>query len=485
MNALRIALLNIRLVMRTKTVLFFTFVFPLVWLFVFEGIFAHGDPKTVMYFFGPVVTLNIMGSAFWGLGLQSVMQRERGILRRFRLAPISAVSLVAANLLANYLLELPTIALLVLCAKVIFHMPLTFGWWTLFVLVTIGTFGFAGFGLTIASIANTMQEAQIYNNLVWVTLLFLSGATIPLPLLPHWIQQVATFLPATYLVTSFQAVIIQAEPLLRHLPEMFALVLSGVFGLLFAWKLFRWEKEEKIPNRAKAWALLFVLPFILIGFWMTVYANPTKAWASTYSLLGSGSSKSGGDSASELKSWSLEDFDHFKSSEDLAATWRVTPEIARQAPHEAALTLIAPGAEATPHALRIEGNLEQKVALTEAKTVASSDLHLPKGAGRPEGIEFWVRGDGHAYRLRVAPENAASRTSPEITLVPSADWQPVRIPLPPAAGAGGADTPGTVQLQLAVAGAAGDFSFEIDQITLYARPGGEPQATGKSVFGPK
>ena len=485
MTAIRIALLNIRLVMRTKTVLFFTFVFPLVWLFVFEGIFAHGDPKTIMYFFGPVVTLNIMGSAFWGLGLQSVVQRERGILRRYRLAPISAASLVAANLLANYLLELPTIALLVVCAKVVFHMPLAFGWWTLFVLVTIGTFGFAGFGLTIASVANTMQEAQIYNNLVWVTLLFLSGATIPLPLLPHWIQRVAIFLPATYLVTSFQAVMIQAEPLLRHLPEMFALVLSGVFGLLFAWKLFRWEKEEKIPNRAKAWALLFVLPFVFIGLWMTIYANPTKAWASTYSLLGPGSSKSRGNSASETRYWPLEDFDHFKSSKDLAATWRATPETAPQTPPGAELTLTAPGAEGTPHALRIEGRLQQMIALAVAKTVATSDLRLPKGADRPDGIEFWVRGDRHAYRLRVASENAESRIMPEITFVPSADWQPVRILLPPAGSAGGAYASGRVQLQLAVEGAAGGFTFEMDQIALYAQRDGAHQANGKAVFGPQ
>jgi ABC-type multidrug transport system permease subunit len=477
MTAIRIALLNIRLVMRTKTVLFFTFVFPLVWLFVFEGIFAHGDPKTIMYFFGPVVTLNIMGSAFWGLGLQSVVQRERGILRRYRLAPISAASLVAANLLANYLLELPTIALLVVCAKVVFHMPLAFGWWTLFVLVTIGTFGFAGFGLTIASVANTMQEAQIYNNLVWVTLLFLSGATIPLPLLPHWIQQVAIFLPATYLVTSFQAVMIQAEPLLKHLPEMLALVLSGVFGLLFAWKLFRWEKEEKIPKRAKAWALLFVLPFVFIGFWMTIYANPTKAWASTYSLLGSNSPKSENSSASELKTWPLADFDDFKTSAELGASWHATAG--------ATLSLIAPGAETTSHALRITGRLQQTVTLAEAQTVANCDLRLPKGAGRPKGIEFWVRGDGHAYRLRVSLENAPSPTPPEITLVPSADWQAVRIPLAPAGSAGGSGSSDSVGLQTAIAGAAGNFSFEIDQIALYAGGEAAAQAPSKTVFGPK
>ena len=88
MPSIRIALMSIKLVMRTKAALFFTFLFPLIFLFVYAGIFARGNPEAVVYFFGPVVTLNIMGSGFWGLGLQSVMQRERGSLRRYRLAPI-------------------------------------------------------------------------------------------------------------------------------------------------------------------------------------------------------------------------------------------------------------------------------------------------------------------------------------------------------------------------------------------------------------
>ena len=177
--------MSIKLVMRTKTALFFTFLFPLIFLFVYAGIFAHGNPEEVVYMFGPVVTLNIMGSGFLGLGLQSVMQRERGSLRRYRLAPIGPGSMVFSSLLANYLLELPTIAMLVFCAMVFFHMPLKINLLTLLILVTVGTFAFAGFGLTIASVANTMQEAQVYNNVVWFTLLFLSGVTVPLPMLPR------------------------------------------------------------------------------------------------------------------------------------------------------------------------------------------------------------------------------------------------------------------------------------------------------------
>src|SRR5438034_11040551 len=124
--------------------------------------------------------------------------------------------MISSSLLANYLLELPTIALMVFCAVVFFHMPLNISFGTLLALVSIGAFAFAGFGLTIASVANTMQEAQVYNNIAWLTLIFLSGTTVPLAVLPHWVQKLATFLPATYLVSSFQSIMMQSEPLQAH-----------------------------------------------------------------------------------------------------------------------------------------------------------------------------------------------------------------------------------------------------------------------------
>jgi ABC-2 type transport system permease protein len=290
MAAIKIALMNIRLAMRTKAALFFTFMFPLIFLFVYAGIFAHGNRWVVAYLFGPVITLQIMGSAFWGLGLQSVMSRERGILRRYRLAPIGAGSMVASSLIANYLLLLPTVLLLATCAVLVFHMPLSVNPAAFLLLITIGAFSFAGFGLTIASIASTMQEAQIYNQLVWFVLLFLSGATIPLPQLPNWIQYVAAFLPATYLVSSFQSLMTHSAPLSAHAAELGALVLSGLFGLLFAWKLFRWEKEEKLPKSAKVWALVFLLPFLLIGFWMNSSGKAQQGWTASYRMIGAAKS---------------------------------------------------------------------------------------------------------------------------------------------------------------------------------------------------
>jgi ABC-2 type transport system permease protein len=294
MATLRIAFLNIRIALRTRAALFFTFIFPLLWLFAYDAIFAHGDPRAAAYMFGPVIVLQIMGSAFFGLGLTVVRERERGSLRRYRLAPVGPGSLVGSNFLANYLLLLPTVVLVTVCAVLIFHMPLTISILDFWILVTVGAFAFAGFGLAIASVANTMQEAQIYNNVVWFPLLFLSGATFPLPLLPHWVQHVAAFLPATYLVDTFQGIMSQTQGLIAHWDEVLVLIISGVFGLLLAWKLFRWEKDETIRRSRKALCLAFIVPFIIMGLWMNTRMNVSASWKSTFNLMtGSGTHSTG------------------------------------------------------------------------------------------------------------------------------------------------------------------------------------------------
>jgi len=467
-HAVRIALLTIRLVMRTKIALFFTFLFPQVFLFIYAGLFAHGNPEAVVYMFGPVVTLNIMGSGFWGLGMQSVVQRERGSLRRYRLAPIGSGTMVLSNLLANYLLGLPTIGLLVFCAVAVFHMPLKIGLLTLLILVTVGTFAFAGFGLTIASVANTMQEAQIYNNVVWLSLLFLSGVTVPLPLLPHWVQRLAAFLPATYLVTSFQAIMVQGRPLVEHWAEMVVLVVSGVFGLLFAWKLFRWEKEEKISSRAKWLSLTFIIPFLITGMWMNTRQDLTSSWAIAYRLMERGN-RGAEERPATNRAMLIEDFEGREAAENVLQRWQVSTDAAHGGHSMAEVSLITPGAAGSQHALRFKGHLVPASGSGMGMASAQFEVKVPPGVKDLHGIEFEARGDGRVYLLRLYPTEASlSPIQPAISIVPLSDWQSVRLldgwlAHPPF----GIPPSSPWVFEITVEGERGEFSLDVDEIKFY------------------
>ncbi len=463
-----IALLTIRLVMRTKLALFFTFIFPLVFLFVYAALIARGKPEVVAYMFGPVITLNIMGSSFWGLGRQAVTQREQGSLRRYRLAPIGPGTILLSNLLANYLLELPTIGLLLVTALVFFHMPMKIGWLTLLALVTVGTFAFAGFSLTIASVANTMQEAQIYNNLVWVTLVFLSGVTFPLPMLPLWVQRLAMFFPSTYLVSAFQGVMSQADSFFDHWPEMLVLIVSGVSGLLFALKLFRWEKDEKISLPAKLWSVVFALPFLVMGLWMNTRGNPTAMWARSYSLTGQAPPASSPNEERENPNL-IEGFDGVQASDELLRRWQVSTDSDASAHSMAEISLLTPGSEGTRHAMRLTGRLAPGPKNAQGIVSARCEVRLPANSAALHGLEFEARGVSRIFQVGFKPpKTAATFAVPAISFVPGEDWQDVRMPiawLADPAKNGLANGPWT--LEIMVAGPPGEFTLDLDEIRFY------------------
>jgi hypothetical protein len=123
----------------------------------------------------------------------------------------------------------------------------------------------------VASVTNTMQETQVINQLLWLPLIFLSGATVPLPSLPVVVQRVGVFLPATYLVNSLQRAIFFSIPITHLLLGVVALSFWAATTFFVSSQLFRWEPESKIPRRAKLWAAATAIPFLLLG----IYENRT------------------------------------------------------------------------------------------------------------------------------------------------------------------------------------------------------------------
>src|SRR5256886_13244505 len=191
--------MRIRLTLRNKMFLFFSVIMPFGFFFLYAGIFAKGVPRGVRYLLGPVIALTVMGS-FWGLSAALVMFREQGILRRFHVSPVTELDMLLSSIFANYALALPTIVIQLFLARFMFHVPSLGNIFSVWLLITIGIVSFGSLGLVIASVTNTMQETQVLNQLLWLPLIFLSGATIPFTSLSNAVQHIALFLPATYLV---------------------------------------------------------------------------------------------------------------------------------------------------------------------------------------------------------------------------------------------------------------------------------------------
>ncbi len=229
--------MRIQLTLRNKMFLFFSVIMPFGFFFLYAGVFAKGVPQVVRYFLGPVMALTVMGS-FWGLSAALVMFREQGILRRFHVTPVTPSDMLASSIVANFVLTMPTVLVEMLFARFIFHVSSFGNLVSAFLLIALGTMAFASLGLVVASVTNTMQETQVINQLIWLPLIFLSGATVPLSTLPQVVKRVGLFLPAT-----------------------------------------------KIPGRAKLLVAATAIPFLLLGIWENSSSRTiTKAKAMMESL---------------------------------------------------------------------------------------------------------------------------------------------------------------------------------------------------------
>lgn len=257
--------IDLKLALRNRSVLFFNYFFPLIFFFMF-GFMMHAEQGSrIIQVVAMVTAIGILGNGLFGAGMRAVQDRETDVLRRYKVTPITPVPLLAASMVTGIVLYLPGLIVVLVLANRLFGMVIPANIGSLFLFAIIACVAFRSMGLIIAAVVNSSQESLILIQPIYMGMLFLSGATIPLSVFPDWLQIVAQFVPATYLMIGIAGILQQGESVLQNWQSVIALLVTAMVGLFIATKLFRWEKEEKLRNSAKLWVLAALAPFLLLG----------------------------------------------------------------------------------------------------------------------------------------------------------------------------------------------------------------------------
>ncbi|HZQ54653.1 MAG TPA: ABC transporter permease [Bryobacteraceae bacterium] len=259
---------NLRLMGRDRSVLFFSYLFPLIFFFAFAQSYHARESAAIMaQVIAMVLIIGILGNGFFGAGMRAVQDRETNVLRRFKVAPVGPSPIIVASMVSGLVAFLPSVFLFFFFGTAMYHMPLPRNLLSVIVFVCIGVLAFRSMGMIIAAVANSAQEAGILVQILYLPMLFISGATFPLSMMPRWMQNIAEFLPATYLYQGIQSMMLGGESLARNLVAVGALIVALCVALFVGTKLFRWEKEEKISNQSKLWILGVLSPFLILGLY--------------------------------------------------------------------------------------------------------------------------------------------------------------------------------------------------------------------------
>ena len=170
--------------------------------------------------------------------------------------------IITSGIASNLLVSLSTLLMQIALAKIVYKVEIAGGAVATFVMLVAGALAFFSLGFVVAGVADNVKSATVLCNLLFFPLMFLGGAAFPMEFLPPKLQDLARALPSNYMVDGLYRVMKEGEGLVANLKNLAVLLLCCAVSLFVAAKLFRWEADEKLPLKRKAWAAAVVVIFV-------------------------------------------------------------------------------------------------------------------------------------------------------------------------------------------------------------------------------
>jgi ABC-2 type transport system permease protein len=192
-------------------------------------------------FAGMVVQFVLFLGIDVGIGL--LQQRQRGLWKRFRAAPLSRGVLLGSRAVSASILAFLVVQVNFLFARLIFGVRVEgsmlgfLGVSAAFALMT------AGFGMLIATIGKTPEATRGLSIFATLIVVMLGGAWIPMFLFPQWLQKLTVVVPTRWAMDGLEAMTWRGLGLEAAWAPIAALLgFAALFGGL-ALARFRWEDE--------------------------------------------------------------------------------------------------------------------------------------------------------------------------------------------------------------------------------------------------
>mgnify|MGYP004555436049 FL=1 len=189
--------------------------------------------------FGAAGAIAICAGGLMGLPQAVSDSRERKVLKRFRVTPVSPVFILGVEL-AMYvvycIVSLATLAVAALFWMVRLHgsLPGFLGSWLITMLSTLSV------GMLVGGVAKDTKQASIIASILYFPMLIFSGTTLPIEVMPRAMQKIVSFFPLTQGVTMMKNAFLGVGTGNILLPVCVMLGLTALCAG-FSVRFFRWE----------------------------------------------------------------------------------------------------------------------------------------------------------------------------------------------------------------------------------------------------
>lgn len=249
----KLSLIEFKLFLRAPIATFFTFIFPVFFLFLImeilidepqikileEGIEIY-SVYVINYVIPPLLILIVGTTSIMGIPSLIVFYRETKFFKRLRATPLSSLAILFSLGASYFFISFLGIFLLILIGKIFYQAQFKGDIFIFSLAFFLSFLSLVSIGFIIASLCRTSKTAFAVSYIVFFPMMFFSGIFFPIKKLPVWLNSLGTFIPTTHTLKLLRGLWFGESPHI-FLEEILILLGVMVLGFIISMKAFRWE----------------------------------------------------------------------------------------------------------------------------------------------------------------------------------------------------------------------------------------------------
>jgi ABC-2 type transport system permease protein len=202
---------------------------------------GHAHAANYAAFLVPgLIGLNLLSMGLFSVGMVTVSYREKGKFRRLAVTPLPKWVFLLGQILQRATVVALQTAILLVAARLAFHIVNEGSTLLLVGLVLFGTATFIAMGFALSNLATTIETYAPISNLAFFPMMLLSGAYFRLDSAPAWIQKAVLVLPLSPYIRVLRAVFNDGATLAGHAVGLAILGGWALLSFVLAVRRFRW-----------------------------------------------------------------------------------------------------------------------------------------------------------------------------------------------------------------------------------------------------
>jgi ABC-2 type transport system permease protein len=252
--SLRQARWELKAFFRNPAAAFFTFVFPLMFLVIFNMVFGNSDfdapgggKISVSTFYVPAITaVSVIGACYVNIAMGIAFARDRGVLKRLHGTPLPPVSYFAGRIVTAIVISIMLVLLILVVGVLLYGVEIQGDKLPAFLLaLVVGAATFCALGMAVACLVPNADAAPAIVQASILPLQFISNIYIPAEHAPDWVKSVASIFPIVHFADALHAAFNPFEAGSGLSPtDLIVMLIWGFAGVVFALKKFSWEPRQ-------------------------------------------------------------------------------------------------------------------------------------------------------------------------------------------------------------------------------------------------